>query len=182
MKIGLFFGSFNPIHTGHMIIANHIVHWSDLEQVWLVVTPLNPFKKSSNLAPDHERLHMVHLAINENYQLRAATSNFDFPNTHTPSIHWRTCVKNIRNMNSPSSWEETIYRVFISGKIMKSFFSIMISWCTNDPIMFRGNSRIIQISKSSKHLLWRSLPVLSVSLSGKKSPFNISFRKKYENI
>jgi len=79
MKIGLFFGSFNPIHTGHMIIANHIVHWSDLEQVWLVVTPLNPFKKSSNLAPDHERLHMVHLAINENYQLRACDIEFRLP-------------------------------------------------------------------------------------------------------
>lgn len=79
MKIGLFFGSFNPVHTGHMIIANHVVNWSDLDQVWLVVTPLNPFKKSSNLAPDFERLHMVHLAIGNNIKLRANDIEFRLP-------------------------------------------------------------------------------------------------------
>ncbi len=79
MKIGLFFGSFNPVHTGHMIIANHVANWSDLDQVWLVVTPQNPFKKRSNLAPDYDRLHMVHLAIGENDQLRASNIEFGMP-------------------------------------------------------------------------------------------------------
>lgn len=79
MKIGLFFGSFNPIHTGHMVIANHVANWSDVDEVWLVVTPQNPFKKRSNLAADYDRLHMVHLAIEDNFQLRATDIEFGLP-------------------------------------------------------------------------------------------------------
>ena len=59
MKIGLFFGSFNPIHIGHLIIANHIVEYSDLDEVWLVVTPHNPFKNKKSLLEDHHRYQLV---------------------------------------------------------------------------------------------------------------------------
>ena len=62
MKIGLYFGTFNPIHVGHLIIANHMAEHSDLDQVWMVVTPHNPHKKKSTLLDDFHRLHMVHLA------------------------------------------------------------------------------------------------------------------------
>jgi nicotinate-nucleotide adenylyltransferase len=62
MKIGLYFGTFNPIHVGHLIIANHMVEHSDLDQIWMVVTPHNPHKVKANLVNDHHRLHMVHLA------------------------------------------------------------------------------------------------------------------------
>ena len=79
MKIGLFFGSFNPVHTGHMIIANHIAHWTDLDQVWLVVSPQNPFKERSNLAHDFDRLHLVHLAIGDQDKLRASDIEFGLP-------------------------------------------------------------------------------------------------------
>lgn len=63
MKVGLFFGSFNPIHTGHCIIASHIVSNTSLEQVWIVVSPQNPFKTSSTLLNEYDRLHLVRLAI-----------------------------------------------------------------------------------------------------------------------
>jgi len=66
MKVGLYFGTFNPIHVGHLIIANHIVENSDLDQLWMVVTPHNPLKKKSGLLADYHRLQMVHLAT-ENY-------------------------------------------------------------------------------------------------------------------
>lgn len=79
MKVGLFFGSFNPVHIGHMIIASHVANWSDKDQVWFVVTPLNPFKKRSNLARDYDRLHMVNLAIGDNPQLRASDIEFGLP-------------------------------------------------------------------------------------------------------
>ncbi len=79
MKVGLFFGSFNPVHTGHMVIANHVAHWSDLDQVWMVVTPQNPFKRRSNLARDFDRLHLVHLAIGDNPRLRASDIEFGLP-------------------------------------------------------------------------------------------------------
>lgn len=62
MKIGLYFGTFNPIHIGHLIIANYMVEFTDLDQVWMVVTPHNPHKKKSSLLDDYQRLHLVHLA------------------------------------------------------------------------------------------------------------------------
>ena len=66
MKIALYFGTFNPIHIGHLIIANHMAEHSDLDQIWMVVTPHNPLKKKSTLLDDHHRLQMVHLAT-ENF-------------------------------------------------------------------------------------------------------------------
>jgi len=60
MKKGLFFGSFNPIHIGHMIIANYMATQTDLDEVWLVVTPQNPLKKKATLAKDYDRLHLAH--------------------------------------------------------------------------------------------------------------------------
>jgi nicotinate-nucleotide adenylyltransferase len=79
MKIGLFFGSFNPIHVGHLIIANHYVAFGDLDEVWLVVSPHNPLKKKSTLANDYERLHLVNLAIGDNLKLRASNIEFTLP-------------------------------------------------------------------------------------------------------
>ena len=66
MKIGLYFGTFNPIHVGHLIIANHMAEHADLDQVWMVVTPHNPLKKKSTLLDDYHRLQMVYLAT-ENF-------------------------------------------------------------------------------------------------------------------
>jgi len=76
-KIGLFFGSFNPIHIGHLIIANYLVEHSDLDEVWFVVTPHNPHKQKKTLLDDHQRLMMVRLAV-ENYpKLKASNVEFD---------------------------------------------------------------------------------------------------------
>ncbi|SRX52473.1 nicotinate (nicotinamide) nucleotide adenylyltransferase [Aequorivita sp. CIP111184] len=78
-KIGLYFGTFNPIHIGHLIIANHMVEFSDLDEVWFVVTPHNPHKKKKTLLEDHHRLAMVRIAV-ENYpKLQASNVEFDLP-------------------------------------------------------------------------------------------------------
>jgi len=61
-KIGLYFGTFNPIHIGHLTIANHMVEFSDLDEIWMVVTPHNPFKKKSSLLDNHHRYEMVYKA------------------------------------------------------------------------------------------------------------------------
>ena len=79
MKIGLFFGSFNPVHTGHLIIANYMAFHTDLEQVWLVVSPHNPLKSKATLANDYDRLHLVQLAIENNPRLRASNIEFSLP-------------------------------------------------------------------------------------------------------
>lgn len=77
MKVGLFFGSFNPIHIGHLVIANHLVEHSDLDQVWFVVTPHNPFKKKSSLLDNHQRLEMVYRATKDYPKLKPSDIEFN---------------------------------------------------------------------------------------------------------
>lgn len=78
-RIGLFFGSFNPVHIGHMIIANYMATQTDLHQVWMVVSPQNPLKPKQTLARDYDRLHLVHLAIDDNPLIRASDIEFKLP-------------------------------------------------------------------------------------------------------
>lgn len=78
-QIGLFFGSFNPVHIGHLIIANHMVEFANLHQVWLVVSPHNPLKPRQTLARDHDRLHLVQLATDDNPRLKASQVEFGLP-------------------------------------------------------------------------------------------------------
>jgi len=79
MNIGLYFGSFNPIHTGHLIIANHVIEHSDLDKIWFVVSPHNPLKESHSLLNEYDRLHLVELAIKNNNKFRASNVEFHLP-------------------------------------------------------------------------------------------------------
>ncbi len=79
MKVGLFFGSFNPIHIGHLIIANTMVENTDIDQVWFVVSPQNPFKSSNSLLHEFDRMDMVEMAIEDNLNLRASDIEFNMP-------------------------------------------------------------------------------------------------------
>jgi len=78
-RIGLFFGSFNPVHIGHLIIAEYMATRTELDQVWFVVSPHNPLKNRATLANDFDRLHMVQLAIDDNTRLRASNIEFSLP-------------------------------------------------------------------------------------------------------
>ncbi len=78
-KIGLFFGSFNPVHLGHLIIANVMAENTDLDKVWLVVSPQNPFKPSKGLLHEFDRFDMVKAAIADNYKLEASDVEFHLP-------------------------------------------------------------------------------------------------------
>jgi nicotinate-nucleotide adenylyltransferase len=79
---GLFFGSFNPIHIGHLVIANYIMEYSDMKQLWFVISPQSPFKKQSNLLENYHRLELVTLAIENDNRFRASDIEFKLP---TPS-------------------------------------------------------------------------------------------------
>ncbi|MBS1665840.1 MAG: nicotinate-nucleotide adenylyltransferase [Bacteroidetes bacterium] len=79
MKIGLYFGSFNPIHHGHLIIANYALQHSDLDQVWFIVSPQNPFKESASLLNEYHRLYLVQIAIEGEKGLRAMDIEFRLP-------------------------------------------------------------------------------------------------------
>ncbi len=78
-KIGLFFGSFNPIHIGHLILANYIVEHSDMDELWFVVSPQNPFKDKKSLLKDTNRLDMVQLALQNYPKMRASNVEFYLP-------------------------------------------------------------------------------------------------------
>jgi nicotinate-nucleotide adenylyltransferase len=79
MKVGLYFGSFNPIHVGHLIIANHILNESGLNRIWFIISPLNPFKKTENLLNEYDRLHLVQKAIEGDVRLKASDIEFSLP-------------------------------------------------------------------------------------------------------
>lgn len=78
-KIGLYFGTFNPIHVGHLTIANHLAEHSDLDKIWFVVTPHSPFKKKSSLLDNHQRLEMVYLATKTYDKLEPSDIEFKLP-------------------------------------------------------------------------------------------------------
>ena len=79
MKIGLFFGTYNPIHVGHLIIANHLAEHSDLDQVWLIVTPQSPHKKKQSLLDNHQRLELVFRATKDFPKLVPSAIEFNLP-------------------------------------------------------------------------------------------------------
>jgi len=79
MEIALYFGSFNPIHIGHLIIANQVLNRTSVNQVWLVVSPQNPFKLSQTLLNEYHRLHLVNLAIEDNEKIKASNIEFQLP-------------------------------------------------------------------------------------------------------
>jgi nicotinate-nucleotide adenylyltransferase len=79
MTIGLFFGSFNPVHTGHMVIASWMAEYAGLDQVWMVVSPHNPMKERNSLLQDYHRLDLVRAAIGDHRKLRASDAEFKLP-------------------------------------------------------------------------------------------------------
>lgn len=78
-KVGLFFGTFNPIHIGHLAIANHMVEFSDLDEVWFVITPMSPFKTKKTLLDNHHRYQMVYEATIDYPKLKPSKIEFDLP-------------------------------------------------------------------------------------------------------
>jgi len=79
MKIGLYFGSFNPIHLGHLIIGNGVLNLTDLQRIWFIVSPQNPLKNSKTLLNEYHRLHLVRLAIEDNNKFKASDAEFKLP-------------------------------------------------------------------------------------------------------
>ena len=104
MQVGLYFGSFNPIHTGHLIIANFIANNTSLDEVWFVVSPQNPFKNTSSLLNEQHRLSLVKIAIDGEKKLKASNVEFKLPR--------------------PSYTADTL--VYLSEKYPKKIFSIIM--------------------------------------------------------
>lgn len=124
MKVGLYFGTFNPIHIGHLIIANHMAEYSGLDQIWMVVTPHNPLKKKSTLLDDHHRLQMVFLATEDYPKLKPSDIEFRLPQpnytVHTLAhlqekfpTHEFSLIMGEDNLNSLHKWKN--YEVILQN-------------------------------------------------------------------
>ena len=122
MKVGLFFGSYNPIHIGHLAIANYMVEYGPIDQLWFVVTPHNPLKNKNNLLDDYQRLELVNRAIEGDFRFQASDIEFRLPkpsytiNTLTylkdkfPSYHFSLIMgaDNYVTMKKWKNWEMLI--------------------------------------------------------------------------
>ena len=140
MKIGLFFGSFNPIHTGHLILAEGVINETDLDQIWFVVTPHNPTKKKGNLLADHHRLNMVRDAIHENLKFRASDIEFHLTQPNYTAItltHLRE--KNPEHTFSLIVGEDNLrgMKTWYNSEFIRSNFRILVY-----PRSFQANEAV----------------------------------------
>lgn len=79
MKTGLFFGSFNPVHIGHLAIANYMLSFTNLDKIWFIISPHNPLKEKQSLLADHHRYELVNIAIGDNSKMKASNIEFKLP-------------------------------------------------------------------------------------------------------
>jgi len=79
MTVGLYFGSFNPIHIGHLIVANHVLNETNIEKIWFIVSPQNPLKESKSLLNEFDRLHLVRLATQDDNRMKCSDIEFTLP-------------------------------------------------------------------------------------------------------
>jgi nicotinate-nucleotide adenylyltransferase len=132
MKIGLFFGSFNPIHTGHLIIANYMADYTNLEEVWFVVSPQNPFKSEQSLLNEVDRLNLLKLAVNGDNRFKAIDVEFSLPrpsytvntlehlSNHFPEHEFTLIIggDNLQNFHKWLNYESILakYQVFVYAR------------------------------------------------------------------
>ncbi len=94
MNIGLYFGSFNPIHIGHLVIANHILNETDIGKIWFIVSPQNPLKESKTLLNEFDRLHLLRLAVQDDNRMKCSDIEFNLPKpSYTSSTMIFLCEK-----------------------------------------------------------------------------------------
>lgn len=163
MKIGLYFGSFNPIHIGHLIIANYMVEFTDLDQVWLVVTPHNPHKNKASLLDDYQRLHLVHLATEDYPKLKPSDVEFKLtqPNyTINTLVHLQekyptnefSLIMGEDNLNSFHKWKnyEVIlqnHEIYVYPRVNQNKENIDKA-LLNNPKIHTVNAPIVEISST----------------------------------
>ena len=161
MKIGLYFGTFNPIHIGHLIIANHMAEHSNLDQIWMVVTPHNPHKKKNTLLDDYHRLEMVHLATANFPKIQPSDIEFKLPQpnyTVNTLVHLQekfpkyefSLIMGEDNLNSLHKWKNYevilqnhdiyVYPRLNSGEINEQF--------VNHPKIHRVGAPVIELSST----------------------------------
>jgi len=160
-NVGLYFGTFNPIHIGHLIIANHMVENSDLDEIWMVVTPHNPFKKKSSLLDNHHRLEMVYRATESYEKIIPSDVEFNLPQPNYTVFtlatlsekypnHQFNLIMGEDNLKSLHKWKnyETIlelHNVYVYPRISEGK---VVTQFDNHPKIHLVNAPIIEISST----------------------------------
>jgi len=161
-KIGLFFGTFNPIHIGHLVIANHMVEFSDLDEVWFVITPQSPFKIKSTLLDNNHRYQMVYEATKEYSKLKASKIEFDLPQpnytidtlVHLVEKYARTYAfslimgeDNLKGFHKWKNYEVILenYAIYVYPRISGGATSKEF---TDQPKIHRVNAPIMEVSST----------------------------------
>ena len=161
-KIGLYFGTFNPIHVGHLAIANHMVEFSDLDQVWMVVTPHNPHKKKSTLLDNNHRKMMVDIALEEYPKIKSSAIEFDLPQPNytinTLAVleekypKQKFCLlmgeDNLKSFHKWKNFEVILsrYELFVYPRLTQNKASALLE---NHPNVTRVAAPIMEISSTS---------------------------------
>lgn len=169
-KIGLYFGTFNPIHMGHLVIANHMATHTDLDEVWLVVTPLNPQKDSVELMAQEHRLQMVHLATAENELLQGSDVEFALPSPNYtaatmrfirgeyPEVNFSIIIgeDNFHNLHTwKDHWElVTHHRILVYPRRS-------VGEEQHTPTKQEGDQDRIPVDHA--HVVWCDAPMISIS-------------------
>ncbi len=161
MKIGLYFGSFNPIHIGHLIIASHVINNTDFKKIWFIISPQNPLKPSLTLLNEHQRLHLVRLAIEDDSNFKASDIEFKLPKPsytiHTITIlkekyptHQFGIIMGSDSFNNLSKWRNH-EKIIIENNIIvyrrPGFRSTEIQ--TNSNVLFLTEAPLLEISATS---------------------------------
>ena len=161
MKVGLYFGTFNPIHVGHLIIANHLAENSDLDEIWMVVTPHNPLKKKAGLLEDYHRLHIIHLAADSYPKIKPSDIEFKLPQpnyTINTLIHLKekypkyefSLIMGEDNLKSLKKWKnyEVIindYQLYVYPRISED---IVPEEFVNHPNIHKVDAPIVELSST----------------------------------
>ena len=161
MKVGLYFGTFNPIHVGHLIIANHLAENSELDEIWMVVTPHNPLKKKAGLLEDYHRLHMIHLAADSYPKIKPSDIEFKLPQpnyTINTLIHLKekypkyefSLIMGEDNLKSLKKWKnyEVIvndYHLYVYPRISED---IVPEEFQNHPNIHKVDAPIVELSST----------------------------------
>ena len=151
MKIGLYFGTFNPIHVGHLIIANHMAEHSVLDQIWMVVTPHNPLKNKNTLLDDYQRLELVFLATEEYPKIKPSDIEFKLPQpNYTVNTlahlqdkfpeHRFSLIMGEDNLKSLYKWKN--YEIIIENYDIFVYPRISSETETNQHLAFKSNPKI----------------------------------------
>lgn len=160
MEIGLYFGSFNPIHVGHLVIANYLLDFSPIEELWFVISPQNPLKEKSSLLDDYQRLRMVELAIEDIPHLRASSIEFSLPQ---PSYTVNTLA------HLADKYPQHTFSLIMGGDNIQSF----TKWKNYQRILEnyhiyvyqRPNYEIPQEFRNHEHITIVNAPLMEISSS-----------------